>query len=261
LNIFDKIWQERFDLQAEAGREEYQKLFHHSLQQQLSHRKVVFNILSKACLKYDARLLDVGCGTGAYLREMKRQQPGKESWGIDISHNLLKKAIQLDLSMRGCLIQGGGDFLPVPDGWFDAVLSIGVLQTVEDHHGALNELCRTIKPGGILIMSTLRKHVIWELIYLPLLLFLFYSGDNPVVGETLEMVRNRDRLVWNRLPRGFPPKRYDFREIKSILVENGMEGVHCLFPDRLRRLPRLLNSFHMFIVARKPHQKNNLAGK
>jgi ubiquinone/menaquinone biosynthesis C-methylase UbiE len=252
LKTYDNIWQERYDLQATVGREEYQKLFHHSFQQQLSHRKIVLDILAKASLRHDARLLDVGCGTGAYLREMKRQRLGKESWGIDISCNLLKKALQLDPTLSGYLIQGGVDFLPVRDGLFDAVLAIGVLQTVENHQSALRELCRATKPGGILIISTLRKHVIWELIFLPLLLFMSHFGNNQVANETLEMVRNRGRLIWKRLPRGFPPKRYDFREIKEILSENEMEGVHCFFPGRLRRLPRLLNSFHMFILARKP---------
>lgn len=47
--------------------------------------------------------------------------------------------------------------LTFPDGYFDYIVSIGVLQAVADPAFALKELCRVLKPRGTLILSLPRQ--------------------------------------------------------------------------------------------------------
>ena len=47
--------------------------------------------------------------------------------------------------------------LPFPDGKFDVVFCIGVIQLIPDCAPILKELSRVTKPGGVLLVQTLHK--------------------------------------------------------------------------------------------------------
>jgi ubiquinone/menaquinone biosynthesis C-methylase UbiE len=51
--------------------------------------------------------------------------------------------------------------LPYPDNSFDAALSVGVLEHVQDPDGSLAELARVLKPGGKLYVSNLPNRTAW----------------------------------------------------------------------------------------------------
>ena len=100
------------------------------------------------------RVLDLGCGEGAYSRALIRR--GARVTGIDGSARLVEVARQrataegLDIDFR-CVNASALD--GIADGSFDLIVAAMVLMNVEDYAGAIREAHRVLAPGGALCMS------------------------------------------------------------------------------------------------------------
>jgi ubiquinone/menaquinone biosynthesis C-methylase UbiE len=98
------------------------------------------------------RVLEVGCGTGTLLLELKRAQPAVEVTGLDPDPKALalarRKAERAGVSIA--LDEGFGDALPYGDGTFDVVASSFMYHHLkaEEKAGMLREVRRVLKPGG-----------------------------------------------------------------------------------------------------------------
>ena len=96
-----------------------------------------------------ASMLDLGCGTGNLLAAAADRFPGARLVGIDPSTALLAQA-RSRLERKGVeLIGGACEELPFADATFDGCLSLLVLQEFADRAGALREMRRVTRPGGI----------------------------------------------------------------------------------------------------------------
>ncbi len=94
-------------------------------------------------------LLDIGCGTGFFLAELERKHPG--SVGFDISHEMLRVSEQYIPGAK--LVCGDAEHMPFGEGKFDVVFCKGSLHHMRDHVGFLEGCRRTLRSGGVLIMS------------------------------------------------------------------------------------------------------------
>jgi len=102
-----------------------------------------------------ARLLDVACGTGALLREVKRNYPRLSVTGLDLSAPYLAVAQRrlADWS-RVELTEGAAEAMPFDDGGFDIVTCIYLFHELppRTRRQVAAELARVLKPGGTLIL-------------------------------------------------------------------------------------------------------------
>jgi len=96
------------------------------------------------------RLLDVGCGDGSFILRVKDQF--EEVFGLDISPIAVElcrkngiKASQINLNEQT---------IPYPDGFFDTIVSLEVIEHVFNPLSFLKEIHRALRPGGTLIIST-----------------------------------------------------------------------------------------------------------
>ena len=76
----------------------------------------------------------------------------------DISHLIDGKLVNQDLRYDderrdNVDIYSPLDSIPVSDGYFDAVISIAVMEHVQDPCGVMAEMVRVLAPGGVLVMS------------------------------------------------------------------------------------------------------------
>ncbi|MBI5886293.1 MAG: class I SAM-dependent methyltransferase [Deltaproteobacteria bacterium] len=97
--------------------------------------------------KPGGRLIDIGCGYGFFLAEMKR----RGGWNLD-GMDVSTTATDYAASQGFRITQGTLETVGYPDASFDAVTMFYVLEHVTDPAGVLAEVRRILKPGGMLLL-------------------------------------------------------------------------------------------------------------
>jgi len=98
-----------------------------------------------------ARVLDIGCGTGAQSRTLIGRPEVAQVVGIDRARFLLERARELAAGFDGLTFEeASGDDLPFDDESFDVVVAHTVLTHAADAETVLAEAFRVLKPGGTL---------------------------------------------------------------------------------------------------------------
>jgi ubiquinone/menaquinone biosynthesis C-methylase UbiE len=109
-------------------------------------------LLEQAAVRATHRVLDIGCGTGSFLIQIKRTYPNVDGVGLDPDPRALararRKGQRVGLAFQ--LDQGFADELPYPDGVFDRVFSSFMFHHLADDEKAttFREVRRVLKPGA-----------------------------------------------------------------------------------------------------------------
>jgi ubiquinone/menaquinone biosynthesis C-methylase UbiE len=98
------------------------------------------------------RLLDLGAGTGSYLRHLVGA--GFHGTGLDISDAMLRVAAQR-LHGSAMLVLGDARCLPFKRAGFDQILATRVLSHIDDVATVFREARRVLAQGGDLVISDL----------------------------------------------------------------------------------------------------------
>ena len=94
------------------------------------------------------RALDLGCGTGNYLKAQIERGPDSVRWdGLDASPDMIQVA-RGKLGLQAELAIGSVHDLPYADGVFDFIMVRAVFHHFVDKSRALSEICRVLRPGG-----------------------------------------------------------------------------------------------------------------
>jgi ubiquinone/menaquinone biosynthesis C-methylase UbiE len=116
------------------------------------------------------RILDIGCGLGAYVRKFR--EFSDRVTGIDVDR---KRLVEGSRTTPGLML-AAGEQLPFRDDSFDVIVLNEVIEHVRSDAGTLRESYRVLAPGGRII------------IYAPNRLYPFethgvYLGDRYVFGN------------------------------------------------------------------------------
>lgn len=146
------------------------------------------HLLDKAVLPRNARVLEIGSGTGAVLAELASEFP--RSVGVDINQDYLHWF--RELSPHALLTAANGYDLPFPPNSFDLVYCHFLLLWLEEPAAVLQEAIRVCKPGGFL-MTFAEPDYGGRIDYPPALQelgkaqtqSLFEQGADPFIGRKL----------------------------------------------------------------------------
>ncbi len=144
-----------------------------------------FDIVSPGMLNENSHIIDIGCGSGRFIKYIQTKYPYQSITGIDPSSAILAADSLIGADEKITLIQAAADNIPFPDEHFDFGYSLGVLHHIPDTTKALNDCVKKIKKDG------------------NFLLYLYYNLDNkPYYFKIIFYLSNLIRLVVSKMPAG-----------------------------------------------------------
>ncbi len=127
-------------------------------------------------------ILDSGGCWGWHWRDLKALRPDTYVIILDfVRENLLhaKQVLGEEIDERIFLVHGTATDLPFADASFDGYWSVQTLQHIPDFAGAVQEACRTLKPGGLFANYSLNYTGLVKSVYKSLGRTYHYKGVIP----------------------------------------------------------------------------------
>jgi SAM-dependent methyltransferase len=121
-------------------------------------RQIVLSAIESSDIKDDADVVEVGCGTGGFARELGRRHPDWRILGVEPSEQAAGIA-----RARGCeVVLGSFESLPAEDRSLDLVVALDVLEHCEFDGAASSEAARALKPGGRFVLTVPALPSLWS---------------------------------------------------------------------------------------------------
>jgi SAM-dependent methyltransferase len=105
-----------------------------------------FDIITPAMVNPSTTVLEVGCGSGRFLKYLSRKAGFLV--GVDPSHAVFASDKLLGKNEKVMLVKASANDLPFADESFDFVYSIGVLHHIPDTFKAMQACVDKVKKGG-----------------------------------------------------------------------------------------------------------------
>jgi SAM-dependent methyltransferase len=101
-------------------------------------------------LRPTATIVEIGCSTGYLLEDLRAAYPSARLIGFDLIASGLHKA---HAALPDCVVaQADAREIPLADGCADALMSVNLLEHVEDDRRALAEIKRVLRPGAAAVL-------------------------------------------------------------------------------------------------------------
>ena len=158
-------------------------------------------------------LIDIGCGTGAFLQFISEKIPDIRLYGLDLSEGMIRE-VNSRMGTSATVYQGDSEHMPLSDGQFDFVTCNMSIHHYPQAQLAVNEMFRILKAGGTVCIN-----------------------DMDCVAP-IRWVANK---IFPHLKSG-DVKMYCRQEIEGMLKYAGFESIHY----------RKISSFTFLCTAKKP---------
>lgn len=205
-----------------------------------------------------ARILDIGCGLGVYVRKFR--EFSDRVAGIDIDRRRLVEGARTTPG----LMLSASEQLPFRDGVFDVVVLNEVIEHVNDDRATVAEAVRVIRPGGHVVIYAPNRLYPFEThgIYLgnrfvfgniPLVNWLPNPLRKRLVPHARAYTRRGIRGTYARLPVAVRAETYVYPGFDNIIARHRRLG--SLLRSALYRAEHTpLRTFGLshFVVLQKP---------
>jgi ubiquinone/menaquinone biosynthesis C-methylase UbiE len=115
------------------------------------HKKMLNLLVHEEAKEPPKCILDVGCGTGRFLRAASIQWPQAQLLGVDPAEQMVSEAARLN--PQATFKVGFAESLPFPDESADIIVSSLSFHHWEDHQKGIHEIARVLRPAGLLCLA------------------------------------------------------------------------------------------------------------
>jgi SAM-dependent methyltransferase len=176
-----------------------------------------------------ARILDIGCGLGVYVRKFR--EFSDDVYGIDIDPKRLREGARTTPG----LMLAVSERLPFRDGGFDVVVLNEVIEHVRDDRATIAEALRILAPGGRIVVYAPNRLYPFEThgIYLgsrfihrnvPFVNWLPNALRNRLVPHARAYTKTGIRHLFRRLPAHAVVETYVFPGFDNIIARRRRLG-------------------------------------
>ncbi len=185
----------------------------------------------------NCKILDVGCGGGEFLTQLKNNNFSALS-ATDMDQYFDPSIDNIEFKKTNFCYEK----LPWGDNTFDLITAWEVFEHLENPHFLINELERVLKPGGKLIVSMPNVfHIISRLVFLK-------TGDFPRWNWKNNHITVYSKSIFNKVFL----KKLKLEEIKYFLPEFSY-GIFNKFKNLWKYLPENMWTSHFIIyILKKP---------
>ncbi len=142
------------------------------------------------------RLIDIGCGPGAFLCRVEEAFPEIQLNALDISEEMILQTRER-LSDSAIATVGDSENMPLADGQYDVVTCNMSIHHYPHPEKALGEMFRILKPGGALLLNDM---------------------------DCAAPIRAFANWIFPKLPGG-DVKMYNRAEIEGMMSSAGFKGI------------------------------------
>ncbi len=148
-----------------------------SLRNLFPYRQLLDDLSSALEVKDGERILDAGCGPGAVIERVIKENRGKtiSLVGVDFSRGMIGRARKRCMKLPDVRLQVAdlNRKLEFPDNSFDKVVCSNVLYALENPEKVLSEFYRVLKPGAAVVIANPKPN----------------AGERELVREHLRTLR------------------------------------------------------------------------
>lgn len=124
----------------------------------LGRRRIIKKVLNDLALPNNAKILEVGCGTGGNLLLLSHYG---EVFGIELDKFAREYAMKRG---KACVMPGSLPHdIPYQDNFFDLIVLLDVLEHVEEDDISLVKLFNKLKLGGYLLITVPAFSYLWSI--------------------------------------------------------------------------------------------------
>ena len=189
-----------------------------------------------------ARVLDAGCGAGVFSRFLASR--GYNVTAFDASPEMIERAREISSSSAPTPIEGGGwgvvefqnstiENFDSPAESFDAILSLSMLEYVDDDEAAIEKFHRLLKKDGILIVSVPNRRGILRKIEGVVFGIRTVSRDKIFAGRG-EYLKFQKRQ-YSPFELDILMRLHGLKKVRSIYLNGGIANPEWLLPFFERR--------------------------
>ena len=99
------------------------------------------------------KILDIGCGSGYILHEIRKHFPKSDLYGVDYERKSIELAKKITKE-KYCVLNAENLTHKFKENYFDCVISTDVMEHIEDYKANISEVYKILKPGGIFYVYT-----------------------------------------------------------------------------------------------------------